>query len=100
MNQNKPDYKKQISQILVKWAMPTRQVAINEIIRIITKAEQAINKRCNEECEKRIVKEVKLAEERGYWKGLGSQAAVKEMSKIPKTSGKNYIWKLPNTNEQ
>lgn len=38
---NKKELKQKISEILVKWSMPTRQAAINEIVKLIQQERRA-----------------------------------------------------------
>lgn len=40
----KPTLRQQISRILVKWSMPTRQVAINEILRLFPDREEIVKR--------------------------------------------------------
>lgn len=58
LKQSKEDWKKQISQILVKWDMPTRQVAINEITKLIQSAKEEGHKAGVEEARTRMEKKL------------------------------------------
>ena len=53
------------------WQIDISSVEVKDFIaKEISQAEQATNKRCNEECEKRILREVELAEKRGREEAL------------------------------
>ena len=62
----------------------------------ISKAEQAMNKRCNEECEKRILKEVELAKKQGREEILKQIRDGRPLSEIVGTIGKTGNFKLTN----